>query len=94
MVILQIEHPVPSFVGWKVVFDSDPIDRKGSGVRRHRVLRPIDDANYALAEFEFDGVAEAEEYLTLLRDLWSRVEGAIMTGPRARIVELVESKEY
>ena len=28
MVILQIEHPVPSFVGWKVVFDSDPIDRK------------------------------------------------------------------
>ena len=94
MVILQIEHPVQSFVGWKVVFDSDPIDRKGSGVRRHRVLRPIDDANYTLAELEFDGVAEAEAYLTSLRGLWSRVEGAIMTSPRARIVELVESKEY
>jgi hypothetical protein len=94
VVILQIEHSVASFIGWKLAFDSDPIDRKGSGVRRHRVLRPIDDANYTLAELEFDGVAEAEAYLTSLRGLWSRVEGAIMTSPRARIVELVESKEY
>jgi len=32
--------------------------------------------------------------LAALRGLWSDVEGQIMTDPRARIVETVESREY
>jgi hypothetical protein len=31
MPILRIEHAVPDFNGWKRAFDSDPVDRKGSG---------------------------------------------------------------
>ncbi len=50
MVILQIEHPVPSFDAWKKAFDSDPVNRKQSGVRRYRVLRPIDNPNYGCRE--------------------------------------------
>jgi hypothetical protein len=39
MVILRIEHRVSNYGGWKQAFDSDPVDRKGSGVRRYQILR-------------------------------------------------------
>lgn len=94
MYILRIEHPVPSFDGWKQAFDSDPVGRERSGVRRHRVLRPTDDANYVMIDLEFDTASQAEAMLTALRTLWSRVEGTVMTNPQARIVEAVETWEY
>ncbi len=37
MYILQIEHPVPNYEGWKKAFENDPIDRKGSGVTHYRI---------------------------------------------------------
>jgi hypothetical protein len=94
MVILQIEHPVPSFDAWKKVFDSDPVNRKQSGVRRYRVLRPIDNPNYAIIDLEFDSVNEAEGLLAAMREVWRGVQGTIIeSSPRVRIVEAVESKE-
>ena len=54
MYILRIEHPIISYEGWKKAFDSDPADRQKSGVRRYRVMRPIDDANYIMIDLEFD----------------------------------------
>jgi hypothetical protein len=92
MHILQIEHPVPSFAAWKEAFDSDPIGREQSGVRRYRILRPTDDPNYVMVDLEFDSASEAESGHATLRDLWGRVE--VMHSPQARIVEVVESKEY
>lgn len=94
MIVLQIEHPVPSFAGWKQAFDSDPVDRKGSGVRRYRVMRPVDNQNYSMIELEFDTVADAEAMLGKLRELWNRVEGTVMTNPQTRIVEIVEAGAY
>ena len=93
MVILQIEHPVPNFDAWKNAFDSDPVNRKRSGVRRYRVLRPIDNPNYAMIDLEFDSVNEAEGLLAAMREVWGRVQGTIMENPRVRIVEAVESQE-
>ena len=46
MVVLQIEHPVPDFNGWKKAFDSDPVNRKESGVRRYTIFKKNDDPNY------------------------------------------------
>jgi hypothetical protein len=34
MHVLRIEYSVPDFDEWKKVFDSDPADRKASGVTR------------------------------------------------------------
>ena len=94
MVILQIEHPVPNFDAWKKAFDSDPVNRKLSGVRRYRVLRPIDNPNYAIIDLEFDSVNEAEGLLAAMREVWRGVQGTIIeSSPRVRIVEAVESKE-
>ena len=92
MHILRIEHPVSDYDAWKEAFDSDPISRGQSGVRRYRILRPTDDPNYVMIDLEFDSASEAEAVHSALRELWSRVE--VMHSPQARIVEAVESREY
>ena len=94
MIILQIEHQVPNYDGWKKAFDNDPINRQKSRTRRYRIYRPTDDLNYVIIDLEFDSVAEAEASLTALRDLWKEVEGKVMIHPKTRILDLVENKEY
>jgi ribosomal protein L35AE/L33A len=94
MIIVQIEHPVPNFDTWKAAFDSDPVNREQSGVRRYRVLRPTDNPNYAMVDLEFDSSSEAQAFLAAMREVWRRVEGTIMVSPRVRLVEPVESKEF
>jgi hypothetical protein len=94
MLILQIEHVVPDFDGWKKVFDSDPLDRKKSGVRSYRVFRAVGNPNYIVIELEFDNLAEAETMHKALKQLWGRVEGKVIMSPQSRIVETVESVEY
>jgi hypothetical protein len=93
MPILRIEHPVPNFESWKQAFDSDPVDRRKSGVRRYKIMRSVDDPNYVLIDLEFDTRAEAEGLLAAMRQVWRGVEGTIMTNPQARIVETVETVE-
>jgi hypothetical protein len=90
--ILQIEHPVPDYDTWKAAFDSDPIGREKSGVRRYRVLRPVDDPNYVMIDLEFDSLDQANAADASLRELWSRVD--VMRNPRSRIVETADSTEY
>ena len=97
MHILRIEHPVPNFDAWKEAFDSDPIGRERSGVRRYRVLRPTDDPNYIMIDLEFDSPSEAQSFLAALwRNVWSSREAApaLIGEPQTRIVEAVEVKEY
>lgn len=93
MHILRIEHAVPDFGAWKKAFDGDPIGRQRSGVRRYRVLRPVDDARYVMIDLEFDTLAEAEATDRALRRLWGQVEGKVMEKGTARIVEVAESVE-
>ncbi len=94
MSILRIEHPVAEYQTWKGAFDSDPVGREKSGVRRYRILRPIDDPNYVMIDLEFDTPAEAEALLAAMRVVWDRVPGIITSTPQARIVEAAETKEY
>jgi hypothetical protein len=95
MPILRIEHPVPDFDAWKAAFDSDPLDRAGSGVRRHRVIRPVDDPKYAIVDLEFDRADQAEAMRDALLEMWGRVEAEGLIGrQRAEIFETVEVEEY
>jgi hypothetical protein len=89
---LRIQHSVPNFEGWKRAFDSDPMDRKGSGVRRYHVHRSVADPTFVMIDLEFDTVAEAERLMQKLQDLWAGPGGAVMRNPLAWIIETVESK--
>jgi hypothetical protein len=92
MTVLRIQHSVPSFERWKQAFDNDPMDRKGSGVRRYHVYRSVADPNLVLIDLEFDRRAEAEQMLVRLRQLWTGPGGSVMRNPEASIVEQIESK--
>ena len=94
MYVLRIEHPVADFDGWKQAFDSDPVGRERSGVRYYQILKPVDDEHYVMIDLEFDSVSQAEALLSAMRTVWGRVEGTIMTNPKARIVDVVETKAY
>jgi hypothetical protein len=76
MHILRIEHQIRDFDAWKEAFDRDPVGRKQGGVRRYRVLRPVDDPNYIMVDLEFDSSSEAEAFRTALqRDVWGSPPG-------------------
>ncbi len=92
MYILQIEHPVPNYDGWRDAFENDPIDRKGSGVIHYRISRKPDDKNYVIVDLEFDTLNEAEACHEKLRQLWSHVEGSLMNNPQSRIIEVIEDE--
>ena len=94
MYMLRIEHPVPNYEGWKQAFDSDPVGREKSGVRRYQILRPIDNPNHVMIDLEFDTIDQAEALLAAMRVVWRRVEGTIMMNPQTKIVEAVETKTY
>jgi hypothetical protein len=94
MFVLQIEHSVPSYEGWKKAFDSDPVKRQQSGVVRYTIYRRTDNPNYVIIDLVFDAKAEAENMLNALKKLWGRVEGQIMNNPQSRIMEMAETKEY
>jgi hypothetical protein len=96
MAILHIEHAISDFETWKRAFDSDPLQREQSGVRRYRVSRPPDDPNYILLDLEFDTAGEAQSFRVALEGLWEsrRAAPALAGKPQARILEAVESKEY
>lgn len=53
---MRIEHPVPTYAVWKQTFDSDPVGRTQSGVRRYQVLRAVDDPNHGMVDLEFDNL--------------------------------------
>lgn len=93
MPTLRIEHSVPDFAGWKKAFDSDPVDRKGSGVRRFQVFRSFEDPNYVMIDLEFDTLEEAEGLLAKMRHVWSGEGQAVMRNPQARIVDRVVATE-
>jgi hypothetical protein len=91
--ILRIEHAVPDFGAWKKAFDGDPLGRQRTGVRRYRILRPVDDTRYVMVDLEFETRAQAEATHQALRRLWGEVEGKIVEKGKARIVEVAESVE-
>lgn len=94
MPIVRIEHAVPDYKAWKQAFDSDPVGRQKSGVRRHQVMQASDDPDYVMVDLDFDATDDAEAFVVSLRGIWERVQGTLISSPQARIVESVEAREY
>ena len=93
MPIVRIEHSVSNFEKWKQMFDSDPADRKGSGVRRYEILHSRDDPNHVMIDLEFNSIGEAEAFLSKMRRIWEGPAKTVMQNPRARIADRVEAKD-
>ena len=91
MFTLHIEHTVTNYDEWKRMFDSDPLDRKGSGVTSFRVMRPVADSGSVMIDLEFDSRDAAERMSTALEALWKGPAASITINPRATLTETVET---
>ena len=91
MTTLRIEHKISSYDGWKKAFDQDPINRKKSGVKHYRIFRPTDDENFVVIDLEFENLDEAKATQAALQNIWGRVEGSLIFGPKISILTVVES---
>ncbi len=97
MFILRIEHPVPDFDAWKREgFDNDPLNRQQSAVQYYRIMRPVDNPNYALIDLGFAKRDQAEAMLERLKTMWSNVQERFgwTKPPKATIVEVTQEEEY
>jgi hypothetical protein len=96
MPILQIEHAIGDFEVWRSAFDADPVRRRDGGVRRYRILRPVDDPHYVKIDLEFDTQAGAEAFRGRLQELWGsgRAAPALAGPPQTSIVEVVANEEH
>lgn len=93
MPVLRIQHGVSSYDAWKQVFDGDPIDRRGGGVLRYRIDRPVDDPNFVVVDLEFDDAGRATAFLGRLRELWEGPGRDVMRSPQAWILETAEAAD-
>ena len=93
MEILRIHHAVPAFDAWKRAFDSDPLNRKTSGVCRYQIHRSISDPNFVMIDLHFDTRIQAEAFLQNLNRLWEGPARAFVKSPQAWILETIESAE-
>ena len=62
----------------------DPADRKGSGVRRYRVLRAHAEPNFVMIDLEFDTLDRAEAFVRTMERLWSGPGRAVTVSQNAR----------
>jgi hypothetical protein len=53
-----------------------------TGLRRYQVLRSVDGPHYVMIDLEFDTTAEAETeaLLAKMREIWKRMQGAVMSN--------------
>jgi len=93
MIVLQVEHNVSSYDGWKKAFDNDPINRKKSGVKRYQIYQSLEDPKYVIIDLYFDSLEQTQATLKALQDLWTKVPGTVMVNPKARILDIRETVE-
>jgi len=96
MPTLHIEHAVNDFDVWQAAFDRFADVRTRFGVLAHRIYRPVDDPRYVVIDLDFGTDAEAQRFLTFLREqVWTSAANApaLVGSPRTRILEPAQVQE-
>jgi hypothetical protein len=96
MIIVHAEHGIRDFDLWKAAFDRDPLHREGTGMRRYRLARAVNDPHYLIMDFEFESVDAAEAFEAALHGLWgSRTAAPALLGrAHTRLLQSVATGEY
>jgi ribose 5-phosphate isomerase len=93
MTTLRIEHRIANYDGWKKAFDSDPINRKQSGVKRFRIYRPVNDDHYVVIDLDFEHLEQAEAVEAALRRMFGNIEGKLVFGATTTIFNIAEEAD-
>ncbi|MCB0656068.1 MAG: hypothetical protein KDC57_08030 [Saprospiraceae bacterium] len=93
MIILRIEHKIANYSGWKKAFDNDPINRKQAGVKRYRIIRPVEDDAFVIIDLEFDHLEQAQAAKAALENIFPKIEGSIIFGVQLKVLHVIEEVE-
>jgi len=94
MPVLDLWHTVPDYTAWKRVFDSDPLGREASGVRRYTLTRPVSDEHTMTGHLLFDSLNEAETFAGRLREVWNGLGRDVVANADLTITEVLEEKDF
>jgi hypothetical protein len=70
-----IEYRVEDVVGWRAIFDQDPVGREQHGVIRHCIYQDSKDPNPIMPSLELPSAEEAKTFRKALEPVWA-VSGA------------------
>lgn len=93
MAQLRLQYTIGDFDGWRQLFDADPLDRAGSGVRRVLVTRGADAPDILFVDLEFDTVEAARAMLGRFEELWAGIPGDVAPQASGVVVETVLTEE-
>ena len=93
MYVLNYWHTVSDYGEWKKVFDSDPLGRAASGVRRLSIERPLAEQHTVIGELEFDSLGEAETFAGRLQEVWRGPGSSVVSHAGLRITEVLVNQE-
>jgi hypothetical protein len=97
MATLRIDLEVRDYDLWRTAFGKDAGGRGRHGARSHRIFQAAGDERRVSLDIDFSTMAEAEQFLTVLRtEVWpSRDKAPAKIGaPSARLIEMVEAEDY
>ncbi len=94
MYVLNYWHTVPDYAEWKKVFDSDPLGREASGIRRFTIERPVGDEHRVIGHLEFDSLGEAETFASRLREVWKNLGSSVITDEGYTLTEIMETQDF
>lgn len=90
MITLRIEHRIAGYDQWKTAFDSDPVNRKRSGVKRYRIYRPDGNADIVIIELDFENLEQAQATQAALQHIFPNIEGKLIFDVQLKILSIVE----
>lgn len=90
---IRMRYELDDYDAWRQVFDRDPLDRKGSGVRSYRISRDVENESAVLVDLDFGSVDEAAAFLARLRALLGDPSLPKMARAEMTLAETTESGE-
>ena len=94
MHVLNYWHTVSDYAEWKKIFDSDPLGREASGVRRYVIEHPVGDEHQVIGHLEFDSLGEAETFAGRLQEAWKGIGRQVVSNAGYTITEVLEQKQF
>jgi len=94
MYVLNYWHTTPDYAEWKKVFDSDPLGREASGVRRYVIEHPVGDESTLIGHLEFESLGEAETFAGRLDGIWKGSASHLVSNVGHNITEVLEQKQF
>jgi hypothetical protein len=93
MYVLNFWHTVTDYGEWKKIFDTDPLGRQASGVRRVTIERPVGAENMVVGHLEFDSLGEAETFAGRLQEVWKGPAGSTVSNSGLNVSENLVTQE-